>query len=583
MEPEEPKFPDAGEFLQSTRRQLPVPFISAAESLSDEQLARMLEQEEMTRLAERRQSQLEEEERLTREFLAHEEAAASTPVPVETEPGIECVSCHQPKSFEDVYYLETCTHPCCLVCLRDAIQRAVDAKRCASLTCPACPKPLVDEDIRHALPEPDQYERYAAAALAESPDGLPARPGLMGVLRWAAHAGRGSVGAGSRAYCHVPQLEVRIHPAVTALTATALTATALTATALTATTSRICETVFCGKCGLAPYHLGRTCEDVSADRHCRYCQEALQGPPPSRVEPAFRNVCHREECQVMIRQSCPRMLPCGHPCCGFRSASRWPLLFGTAPRREAVCLPCLDPACAQAAHLAQGGPEFCNICFIDQLGAAPCIQLRCGHIFHLRCVREKIAKRWTGYRITFGFLECPLCKQPFEHPALAGDLAPVLELRQKVQVHMARLPPFRWAFCSVPAFAMHKMAFFLCSRCHKPYFSGAAQCQEAVDFNPDELVCAGCSAPAAGGEASCPSHGTDFIQYKCRYCCSVACWFCWGTHHFCDPCHRKAGTLRNLKSVPNVCTCGKSHPSHGTEYCLGCSMCRAQREEHAGF
>jgi hypothetical protein len=37
----------------------------------------------------------------------------------------------------------------------------------------------------------------------------------------------------------------------------------------------------------------------------------------------------------------------------------------------------------------------------------------------------------------------------------------------------------------------------------------------------------GCSA---GGAAEvCPKHGTDYLEHKCRYCCSVAVWFCFGT------------------------------------------------------
>ena len=35
----------------------------------------------------------------------------------------------------------------------------------------------------------------------------------------------------------------------------------------------------------------------------------------------------------------------------------------------------------------------------------------------------------------------------------------------------------------------------------------------------------------------CPKHGSDFMVYKCRYCCSVAVFFCFGTTHFCNQCH----------------------------------------------
>lgn len=67
--------------------------------------------------------------------------------------------------------------------------------------------------------------------------------------------------------------------------------------------------------------------------------------------------------------------------------------------------------------------------------------------------------------------------------------------------------------------------------------------KQGADFNPAELLCAACSPPA-GADASlanCPTHGTDFIQYKCKYCTNVACWFCWGTTHFCDKSARKEG------------------------------------------
>ena len=32
--------------------------------------------------------------------------------------------------------------------------------------------------------------------------------------------------------------------------------------------------------------------------------------------------------------------------------------------------------------------------------------------------------------------------------------------------------------------------------------------------------------------------GRDF---KCKYCCSIALFFCWGTTHFCNDCHNRAG------------------------------------------
>ena len=34
--------------------------------------------------------------------------------------------------------------------------------------------------------------------------------------------------------------------------------------------------------------------------------------------------------------------------------------------------------------------------------------------------------------------------------------------------------------------------------------------------------------------AECAKHGADFIEFKCRFCCNIASWYCWGTTHFCE-------------------------------------------------
>jgi E3 ubiquitin-protein ligase MYCBP2 len=59
-----------------------------------------------------------------------------------------------------------------------------------------------------------------------------------------------------------------------------------------------------------------------------------------------------------------------------------------------------------------------------------------------------------------------------------------------------------------------------------------------VNLKPEDFICGSCSALKLGaGMADCPKHGKDFIEFKCRYCCTVALWFCFGTTHFCEPCH----------------------------------------------
>lgn len=72
----------------------------------------------------------------------------------------------------------------------------------------------------------------------------------------------------------------------------------------------------------------------------------------------------------------------------------------------------------------------------------------------------------------------------------------------------------------------------------KAYYGGEARCELDVggtDYDPTELVCGGCSDVARA--QICPKHGTDLLEYKCRYCCSVAVFFCFGTTHFCNACH----------------------------------------------
>lgn len=68
----------------------------------------------------------------------------------------------------------------------------------------------------------------------------------------------------------------------------------------------------------------------------------------------------------------------------------------------------------------------------------------------------------------------------------------------------------------------------------------------------------------------CRVHGRSYIEYKCRFCCRVATWFCWGDTHFCDACHAISSTV-----AAQPCTCGKPHPPNGKEHALGCAICHA--------
>ena len=87
------------------------------------------------------------------------------------------------------------------------------------------------------------------------------------------------------------------------------------------------------------------------------------------------------------------------------------------------------------------------------------------------------------------------------------------------------------------------------------------------------------------GKACKKGHGDDEMEYKCRYCCDVAVWFCFGTTHFCDKCHTAwVRDQPDWEDFPPKKTCTRKtcplrvdHPDHGKEFCLGCAICRSAK------
>jgi len=119
-------------------------------------------------------------------------------------------------------------------------------------------------------------------------------------------------------------------------------------------------------------------------------------------------------------------------------------------------------------------------------------------------------------------------------------------------------------------YALFKCAFYQCYKCKDPYFGGMNDCENdamrAADTRVQDLVCGKCAAEMVGaGVTKCAKHGTDYIDYKCRYCCSVALFFCGGNTHYCDPCHNDA-IARRLKTKDchgKNCPLGVKHPPGG--------------------
>ncbi|XP_067640218.1 E3 ubiquitin-protein ligase highwire isoform X3 [Eurosta solidaginis] len=302
------------------------------------------------------------------------------------------------------------------------------------------------------------------------------------------------------------------------------------------------------------------------------------------------NVCADAQCQEHAANSCMKVKSCDHPCGGVAN--------------EKKCLPCLQHVCharenktAEELHepkLTQDADDMCMICFVEALSCAPSIQLQCGHVFHYHCCKKVIEKRWSGPRITFGFSLCPICKADIQHNLLADILEPIDSLKQDVKRKALMRLKYEGVVKDtdskdVTNLAMDRYAYYVCFKCQKAYYGGEARCDVEVGeiFDPQELVCGGCSDVARA--QMCPKHGTDFLEYKCRYCCSVAVFFCFGTTHFCDTCHDDFQRLTNIpKNKLPQCPAGPKakqlmgdecplhiiHPATGEEFALGCGVCR---------
>jgi len=190
-------------------------------------------------------------------------------------------------------------------------------------------------------------------------------------------------------------------------------------------------------------------------------------------------------------------------------------------------------------------------------------------------------------------MDCPLCNTEIEHESLKSILDPMKTLKalikeralnrlkyvkeEKAKEIVEKGGPF---YNNPTAYALKRYCYYLCYTCHKPYYGGERACnaeQRAAEHDPKELICGSCSGVGMKTDGKPCKHGTDYIEWKCKFCCNVACYFCWGNTHFCEPCHKEAVAVskRPLDKLPK-CSCKVEHPAQGTEYCIGCSMCKLE-------
>lgn len=310
---------------------------------------------------------------------------------------------------------------------------------------------------------------------------------------------------------------------------------------------------------------------------------------------AFKDVCDEKECEEKLEQACNKLLACGHACPGHDG--------------EISCLPCMQADCNGPKEeemmktgdkgMGQSGEDYCNICFVESLASAPCIKIGCGHVFHYECLKKKVQSKWHTPRIYFTFCKCPLCQKWItveEGHKLAPQLKEIRDLFDDISKKSFERLKFEgmdkdkrlteegsaW-FGKPEEYAMATFSYFMCYKCKKPYFGGKKNCEAAAEeqkdqkeFKPEELVCPKCS-DVGMGNVDCRVHGGEYISFKCRFCCSIAVWFCFGTTHFCEPCHSGKGFWHKQPPVckgKDECPLKVDHPPNGQEFSLGCGFCR---------
>lgn len=124
-------------------------------------------------------------------------------------------------------------------------------------------------------------------------------------------------------------------------------------------------------------------------------------------------------------------------------------------------------------------------------------------------------------------------------------------------------------FYQQPVFyALSTFAFYNCHKCKKAYYGGRRDCEQNADAEAapaEEFICFHC-ADIKLIKCSKRAHA-EFHEWKCRYCCKIAIWFCHGNTHYCDWCHSH---IMEARRSPKKCTGKKEncplkvdHPKNG--------------------
>lgn len=231
--------------------------------------------------------------------------------------------------------------------------------------------------------------------------------------------------------------------------------------------------------------------------------------------------------------------------------------------------------------------DVCYVCQ-DTEGdwSDPLLELRCRHYIHKGCAEGQlsVSKVAPGELINLMLAKCGICRRWLDHSALHDTVLPYVRLYHKI----AALARAQWKHDGgvrdglvSTGEIVESMRFRTCQRCNNPFFDGKVECAappEDQNGREREAVCPECLnlqyvPPPGGWPSVCTVHGTEFVNWKCNWCCSTATFNCGGTVYFCERCHQRPfGEVYPCVGAPG---CRVQHVQNDgqTPLCLGCGLC----------
>ena len=215
----------------------------------------------------------------------------------------------------------------------------------------------------------------------------------------------------------------------------------------------------------------------------------------------------------------------------------------------------------------------CGICFeeddvLDDPDVGRIIWLEsCRHTFHEGCLKRQLSNKWTGKKISFGYLNCGECRKQLEDELLVDSMKEHLKLKERVEKMCVEKCVEDEVVPELPAMlaagdlkgasevAMGKLTVLQCSSCNEPFCGGRVDCAADESLDITRIRCAPCAfeiqeqaaaearrkaleAAAAAGDkeairmlttgwkGACKKHGYKNAIYKCDSCCAVAVFDC---------------------------------------------------------